>query len=151
MSMGIATCGRMKLVQKIEHLMDQRGLKQSELAPMIGVTPQRLNLWLKGTGHPKPQVLLRMARVFDVDIEYLLDDALDVPIHREPVSDEESKLLWAIRTLGLQVGAVLKLIVPASEQAAQQEPPAPRSPSVGHAVKPRPKPPAVNKRGKRTG
>jgi len=48
-------------------------LKQTELAKMLGVTKQSVNSWEKGKTKPKYMHIIKLAKLFGVSIECLLD------------------------------------------------------------------------------
>lgn len=58
--------------QKIRFLREQHGLKQINLANALQVTPQAVSKWERGTNYPDIPLLLRIAALFDVSIDYLL-------------------------------------------------------------------------------
>jgi len=81
------------LARKLRFCLQMRGMSQTELARRIGINRQSLNHYFQGAA-PKPDVLLRMAKVLDVDLEWLCDESdpsLD-PSERKPrLTDAEHK------------------------------------------------------------
>ncbi len=57
---------------KIRLLREKHGLKQVNLANALQVTPQAVSKWEKGASLPDIDVLIRIARLFDVSTDYLL-------------------------------------------------------------------------------
>ena len=56
----------------IVELMKQEGLSQKELAEKINVTEASMSRYIKGERIPRIDVLVKIASVFNVSIEYLL-------------------------------------------------------------------------------
>jgi transcriptional regulator with XRE-family HTH domain len=61
---------------------NNRGLSQEDVANHVGVTRTAVTAWELGDANPKPQHYLRLARLFDVPAEVLMEDVA------EPKSDE---------------------------------------------------------------
>lgn len=57
---------------KIRFLREKHGLKQVNLANALQVTPQAVSKWEKGANLPDVQVLMKIARLFDVSTDFLL-------------------------------------------------------------------------------
>lgn len=55
----------------IVELMKQEGLSQKELAEKINVTEASMSRYIKGERIPRIDVLVKLANVFNVSIEYL--------------------------------------------------------------------------------
>lgn len=49
-----------------------RGLSQTELAKLIGVTQDSISLWEKGKRLPDTQYVIKLAQLFNVSADYLL-------------------------------------------------------------------------------
>jgi len=74
------------MLDKIERIREQRGLKQYELEQMAGLSRKRITKW-KDVGEPTARQALRIARVLSVPVEWLCDDdAPDEPPPIEPTS-----------------------------------------------------------------
>lgn len=61
----------MKFTDIIVELMKQEGLSQKELAEKINVTEASMSRYIKGERTPRIDVLVKLANVFNVSIEYL--------------------------------------------------------------------------------
>ncbi|MCK9228415.1 MAG: helix-turn-helix domain-containing protein [Syntrophorhabdaceae bacterium] len=57
---------------KIRLLREKHGLKQINLANTLQVTPQAVSKWEKGANLPDVEVLMKIARLFDVSTDHLL-------------------------------------------------------------------------------
>lgn len=65
----------MTFSEKLITLRAGRGWSQEKLAEALGVTRQAVSRWERGTSLPDALGLAGLARVFDVDAEWLVDDA----------------------------------------------------------------------------
>ena len=63
--------------EKLTGLRKREGLSQEALAEQLGVSRQAVSRWEQGTALPDAAKLLPCARLFSVDVEWLLDDAQD--------------------------------------------------------------------------
>ena len=96
--------GEMTFSEKLITLRGGRGWSQEKLAQELGVTRQAVGRWERGSGLPDANSLMALARVFDVDAEWLLDEAAKEP---EPRRVRRVKLMWydwaAISVFGLSL------------------------------------------------
>lgn len=81
----------MTFSEKLITLRAGRGWSQETLARELGVSRQAVGRWEKGTGLPDAVGLTSLARVFDVDAGWLLDDASEEP---EPRRIRRVQLMW---------------------------------------------------------
>ncbi len=85
-----------KLSKKIQWLIDQNDLKQSELAEIAGVTQATVSQYLAGSV-PGATVLLKIAREFGLPMEWLVDDEMD--IHHVDKAVRESISRYPLETV----------------------------------------------------
>ena len=64
----------MKLGEKIVKLRKERGLSQEALAEQIGTTRQAVSKWENDQGFPETEKLLQLSNVFEVSVDFLLND-----------------------------------------------------------------------------
>lgn len=81
----------MTFSEKLITLRAGRGWSQEKLAQELGVTRQAVGRWEKGAGLPDAVGLTNLARVFDVDAEWLLDESSSNP---QPRRARRVKLMW---------------------------------------------------------
>lgn len=62
----------MDIGSRIRSLREKHGLKQINLANALQVSPQAVSKWEKGANFPDIPVLLKIAKLFDVSVDYLL-------------------------------------------------------------------------------
>lgn len=65
-----------ELPNRIYELRTQKGLSQKELGAILGVSNKAVSKWETGTALPKTETLIKLAKVFDVSTEELLNTAL---------------------------------------------------------------------------
>ncbi len=66
-----------KIGNKISELRKQKNLKQNELAEALFVTHQAVSKWENGKSIPSIEILYDLTKLFNVSIDYLLND-LDI-------------------------------------------------------------------------
>lgn len=59
----------MKLVNNLSKLRKEKGINQTDLGRMVGVSRQTISLIERGDYNPSVMVALSLARVFDVSVE----------------------------------------------------------------------------------
>jgi class 3 adenylate cyclase len=69
-----------ELGARIKRRREARGLKQADLASALRVTPQAVSKWERGENAPDIVVLVPLARLLDVSVEWLLGGS---PVERE--------------------------------------------------------------------
>lgn len=100
-------------ISAIQEAMKRAGLNASGLADALGVSRQATALWLNGKSVPRPDKVLKMARLLDLRFEeiYFREDA-----RREPVVAFRKKgnaiTKLEHRERAKQMGKVLKRLVP---------------------------------------
>ena len=63
--------------EKLTGLRKREGLSQEALAEQLGVSRQAVSRWEQGAALPDAAKLLPCARLFSVDVEWLLDEEQD--------------------------------------------------------------------------
>ena len=82
----------MTFSEKLITLRGGRGWSQEQLAQTLDVTRQAVGRWERGECLPDAPGLTRLARVFDVDPEWLLDDTASG--EPKPRTARRVKLAW---------------------------------------------------------
>ena len=59
----------MKLVNNLSKLRKEKGINQTDLGRMVGVSRQTISLIERGDYNPSVMVALSIAKVFDVSVE----------------------------------------------------------------------------------
>ena len=59
----------MKLVNNLSDLRKEKGINQTDLGKLVGVSRQTISLIERGDYNPSVMVALSLARVFDVSVE----------------------------------------------------------------------------------
>lgn len=75
-----------ELSNKIYELRTQKGLSQKELGAILGVSNKAVSKWETGTAIPKTETLIKLAEVFEISTEELLNMAL--PLQNTQTKEE---------------------------------------------------------------
>ena len=65
---------RIKSFQKVEELVNKKGIIFYRLAKELGLTKTLFSEWKRGKSMPKTDKLIRIADYFGVSIEYFLEN-----------------------------------------------------------------------------
>ena len=60
--------------EKIQKLRKEAGLSQEDLSYQLGVSRQAISKWERDNGYPEPEKIVRMSKIFNVTLDYLLND-----------------------------------------------------------------------------
>lgn len=90
-------------MNRIRDLRISKGLKQSDLAALIGVRQNTLSTWETGRYEPDMQALRKMASVFGVSIDYIVGESDEnrLLLLAEPQNDKKSSQAAAPKGNGL--------------------------------------------------
>ena len=72
----------MTIGKRIAHLRKEKGLTQEELAQHMGISPQAVSKWENDQTCPDISALPKLARLFDVTVDELLDGREALPAVR---------------------------------------------------------------------
>ena len=108
----------MELSKKLKHLRKQKGLSQLELAEKLQVSRQAASGWEAGSSRPSTENLKCLGALYDVPLEYLLnDDALE--LMRVNLNDGQEKVqgikaerksvVWVLIVIGIIAVAVFAI------------------------------------------
>ena len=64
----------MTLGQKLKEIRKKFGLSQEQLAEIINVSRQAITKWETDAGLPDTENLKELSRIFEISIDYLLDN-----------------------------------------------------------------------------
>ena len=70
----------MKLDEKLVHLREEKGLTQLELAEAMQVSRQAVSRWEVGAAVPSIENLKYLGSLYNVPLDYLLDDSVLEPM-----------------------------------------------------------------------
>ncbi len=92
----------MRYAEKLYKHMLRKGLNQQKLARLAGVSDSEVSRILSGKSHPSLAYAARLARVLEVSLDYLADDALDEDPRRavEATTAQEQEILELLQQLG---------------------------------------------------
>jgi transcriptional regulator with XRE-family HTH domain len=89
----------MEFEAKLRELLKRHGMSQADLAESIGTYQTQVSRWLESNTPPKWNYLLKIARVFDVSVDFLVDPAQDEPPKPQLLPEDEAFILDQYRTL----------------------------------------------------
>ena len=72
----------MTIGKRIAHLRKEKGLTQEELAGHMGISPQAVSKWENDQTCPDISALPKLARLFDVTVDELLEGKQELPAAR---------------------------------------------------------------------
>ena len=75
--------------ERIKTLRERKGLTQSTLARMIGITRSSVNAWEMGLSTPSTQYLIELSKYFNVSTDYLLGLEATSTINTDGLSEED--------------------------------------------------------------
>ena len=70
----------MTLGQKLKEIRKKFGLSQEQLAEIINVSRQAITKWETDAGLPDTENLKELSRIFEISIDYLLDNNNELPL-----------------------------------------------------------------------
>lgn len=74
---------------KLSSLRKNKGYNQEQLANKLSVSPSTIGMWEQGRRQPDNETVKKLANLFDVSTDYLLDNDIDQ-------DDKNKELLQAI-------------------------------------------------------
>ena len=138
--------------EKLTRLRKGQGLSQEALAEALGVSRQAVSRWEQGTALPDAGKLLPCARLFQVSVDWLLDDGRGWEEREtDPAKPPRRSWPWylaggvtaGVGALGMVVFGILSAVFPASVSespagwASRQRP---ASTMAAHRAKSQPRP-----------
>ncbi len=85
---------------RVKEIREKRGMNQSALANLLGVTPTAVWNWEQGNSLPRRPMLAKLAKVLGVDESYLTDgEEVDNSARVDEILDEAKASL--AQTLGV--------------------------------------------------
>jgi transcriptional regulator with XRE-family HTH domain len=80
---------------RVKYLREKSGLSMEQLAANLGVSKSRVNMWENNGTIPRGDVLIQLAKYFEVSTDYLLGNDDD-----SAISESNAKLSSLQRNLG---------------------------------------------------
>jgi len=101
----------MTLDKKLARLRKREGLSQAEVSEELDVSRQAVTKWETGTSRPSIENLQSLSRLYNVPLEYLLDesgDELPAPAPAAPAAERAPEQKWMrLLVIGAVVLALL--------------------------------------------
>lgn len=102
----------MKFEEKLIELRKQKFLSQEELASALNVTRQTISKWELGQSKPDMDKLLEMSKFFEVGIEVLANDELDLKKSKEKKNKPKKERKYMLYILiVILIAAVATLVI----------------------------------------
>lgn len=92
-----------KFHEKLKVLRKKKGLTQQQIADEIGVNRGSYSNWEKGKREPNFEKLSMLACIFDVSIDFLLSEYLEISKETYLKLKEEKKNLFSVRLKELRL------------------------------------------------
>lgn len=84
------------MYEKVEKLMEEKGVKVADVAKATGISSSVFTDWKKGRYTPKADKLYALAQYFDVPMEYFFDDSDQLNYYYEKIQERISAYLKGI-------------------------------------------------------
>ena len=110
----------MTFKEKLVILRKSKGLTQDEFASFVGVSRQAVYKWECGQSYPEVPKLLEMKLLFNITIDELLDDSIDIPVPEKKKRTRISK--EAKEKIEQTVEKQIKIARPKAEPKPKAEP-----------------------------
>lgn len=81
------------MADRIKMLRERSGLKQADLARILGISRSGVNAWEMGLTVPSTQYVVELAKLFNVSTDYLLGVEKNAVISVEGLSEKQVKVL----------------------------------------------------------
>jgi len=99
----------MKFEEKLMKLRKEKVLSQEELAEKLNVTRQTISKWELGQSKPDMDKLQEMSTLFEVPIENLVNDTMDIEKNSVETKKPRKSVLYIF--VGLVVALIITLVV----------------------------------------
>ena len=100
----------MKFSEKLIELRKAKGLSQEELGNIINVSRQAISKWESEQANPEVDKIKEISKVFDVSIDYLLNDEIDNP-KKQTINFSKKRIKKIALKIFLIILAIYLLIV----------------------------------------
>ena len=80
------------MLERMEHLADQEGIKLKQLAVKLGLSNSSFSDWKRGKASPSLNAVTKIAEYFDVSIDYLVygvENSSDAQLEFSSLEDRE--------------------------------------------------------------
>ena len=79
----------MKLAEKLVHLRKEKDLSQYDVASALNVSRQAISRWESGSSAPSTDNLKCLSALYDVSVDYLLNEDMEQPDHVVTAAGED--------------------------------------------------------------
>lgn len=74
------------LSENLYNLRKEKGLSQKELAALVGVSNKAVSKWETGAAIPKTETILKLAQIFNISTEELLEQVISEKEEEKPIT-----------------------------------------------------------------
>ncbi|MBQ9734406.1 MAG: helix-turn-helix transcriptional regulator [Clostridia bacterium] len=96
---------------RLKELRLEKGLSQSELALEIETTQRNVSNWENGNSEPDIQMILKMSKFFEVNVDYFLGDKEESTYNNVENVFTEQVLLETVKSLPLAKKRALLILL----------------------------------------
>ena len=89
----------MKFEQKLTNLRKQKSMSQEQLAEQLNVTRQTISKWELGQSKPDMEKLLEISKLFDVSVESLTNETINIGKEKVISKPKEKERKWILYIL----------------------------------------------------
>ena len=76
--------------KKIIRLLKDNNMTQKQLADAVFVSPSTVSTWTRGLHFPDYSLLDTLCEIFNISVDELLDDSIDIPSEDAQKNDKEN-------------------------------------------------------------
>lgn len=84
------------VAERIRVLREQRGLTQTELSKLLGITRSSVNAWELGISVPSTQYIVELSGIFKVSTDYLLGVDKYASVNISGLEEQDVQLVHAL-------------------------------------------------------
>jgi len=121
----------MALSNELVELRKKKGLSQLELAEQLGVSRQAISRWEVGSAIPSTENLVFLSRLYDVSVDYLLNDdetkenaaCPEMETEEKNTADKKQRFVWLIPAIVIVIAIAVSFAIGVSKGRSEKEVP----------------------------
>lgn len=84
------------VAERVKALREQKGLTQTDLSNLLGITRSSVNAWEMGISVPSTQYIVELAHIFKVSTDYLLCVDTSATVSVSGLTESDVQLVHAL-------------------------------------------------------
>lgn len=84
------------LSERLKIARIKSNVKQLQVAERIGVQKSTMSGYERGSSTPSPEILMKLADIYGVSVDYLLGAEKKTPLYVDGLSDAQSNILYSL-------------------------------------------------------